>query len=173
MKPRTARPIAPLALVLATLAGCVPEGSAPDGEIGAAPAQSEQLALEAEFVWPAGNSRVTPEGVRVAEPELMPLRVRLRNPGPRPIMVTLDDLVMRPLPPDGAEPEGDDVEAVYPAPPPLGLQPGAERVLHFGEVGLFFGFACTVHLTGEVRLVDGPEGAHAISHDSPPILVEL
>ncbi len=159
-------------LVAAPLAACVPEGSAPDGHVAAPlPVEEQAVGLEVEFVWPDSRSRITDEGVVVDLPFELPIRVRLLNRGPAPVRVVLDDLLMRPVVEPG-DPEGD-VEAVYPAPAPLRLDVGQSRALDFGQVSLFFGFACTVHLTGEVQALQGPDETVAISHDSRPILLDF
>lgn len=172
--PSTALPAVFIALICGSLllAGCVPQG----GSDGAPP--EPRLGVEVQFVWPADRSRVTDEGVHVAAPGELPLRVRLRNVGNVLVAVDLDDLVMRPAaspePASGAAAPEDDpeVEAVYAAPGTLLLGPGQVRELDFGAVSLFFGFACTVHLSGEIGTVDETRVA-SIAHDSRPLLVEL
>lgn len=166
-------PTALVALVLltASLTGCMPEGSPPDGHV-AAPVAGHVQGLQVEFLWPAEQSRVTDDGVVIDDPIELPIRVQLVNHGPVSVQVNLDDLLIRPVVAPG-EPVDDDVEAVYPAPAPLQLAPGATRVLEFGQASLFFGFACTVHLTGEVQPLAGEAPTAAISHDSRPILLDF
>jgi len=164
-----------LALVPALLAGCLPEPSPPDGVVapGAeSPTGRLALAVEAEFLWPA-DTRATDAGIVFSEASELPLRVRIRNTGRQAVAVHLDDLAMRPVPATDEPVSEGFVEALYAAPGALRLERGQYRDLDFGEVSLFFGFACTVHLTGELRAVDGSADSVAISHDSRPILLEF
>ena len=157
-----------LALLFAIAApGCMPEGSPPDGEIGSA-----LPSLQVDFLWPDDESRVTEEAVIFDAPSAIALVVRLENHSGQPLEVTLQDLIMRPVPTPG-EWSGGEVEAVYAAPPPLVLLPGEVRRLDFGQVTLFFGFACTVHVSGTAQPVGLPAHAHAVAHDSRPILLDF
>lgn len=177
MHRRIARPLAPIiALAAALLTGCIPSGDGVGDGVVEAPVEQATRGVSIEFVWP-GDAVATDEGLRFASAEtVLRLRVRVENPHPHPVIVGLDDLVMRPHPDPGADGESEGlIEAVFPAPGALQLEGGASRTLDFGSVQLFFGFACTVHATGEVTALH-PAGVLdpiAVSHDSRPILVDL
>ncbi len=177
MHRRTARPLAPFALAAALLAGCIPSGDGVrDGVVGA-PVEQSTRGVSIDFVWP-GDGVATDEGLRFADADadVLRLKVRVENPHPHPVIVDLDDLVMRPHPDPGEDGESEGlIEAVYPAPGALHLEAGASRTLDFGSVQLFFGFACTVHVTGEITPLRSAGALEpvAVSHDSPPILVDL
>lgn len=167
------RPIAlAAALLTLALAGCIPQGDGErDGRIEG-PVGSESAGITVEFIWP-DSAVETGDGLRFPTPDALPLRVRLVNHHRHPVRVRLDDLVMRPYPDPGA---GDDsIEAVYPAPGAIRLEYAQARTLDIGSVYLFFGFACTVHVTGEFTPIapEGEAGAVAVSHDSRPILLDF
>lgn len=152
----------------ALLVGCLPASEPPDGR--APPVEEAPAALSMSFVWPDGAAEVGDDAVRFDELRRFPLRVRLENRGSSAVRVALDALVMRPVD-ETADPEDGFVEAVFESPPAFEMRAGEVRELGYGDVWLFFGFACTLHVTGEISPAGAPERAASVVHHSRPVLV--